>query len=708
LIVRNNLFLFSMPSIITQFSFSYRLVIFVLSLCFSWATSTAQQSDVVDFLRVQATITPDAITKSLRGEVSYEFHMLQDADSVFLDAHQMSVSNFDGIQKVKARADKIWFVDTFKKDETYAVSFSYEVKPKQTFYFMVNNEEMWTQGQGKYTSHWLPSLDDTNDKIEFDLSFVVPSNLTVIANGRLVTVIDEGETKKWQFDMENPMSSYLAAVAIGDYSKTELPSESDVPIELYYKPEDSSRVEPTYRYSKEIFDFLESEIGVAYPWEVYKQVPVRDFLYAGMENTSATFFSEAFLVDSIGFNDRNYINVNAHELAHQWFGNMVTAKSDEHHWLQEGFATYYALLVEKEIFGSDYFYWQLLQYAEQLHTMSDDGKGESLLNPKASSLTFYQKGAWALHVLRELVGDDAFRLAVKNYLNTYKFKVATSDDFLNEVKAVSNVDISEFEKNWLHQSAFRVEEAYQSLSQSTFIQTYFEISSLRSTSLKDKESLFKTALKAGDDFIGQEVVYQLAFEPISESVALYKSALESDNLYIRQAVVFSLERIPESLLPQYENLLNDDSYATQEMVMLQVWMQFPQRRTAILDHMKGRIGFQNKNIRQLWLALALLTDSYEESHKNLYFQELKGYTAHSYSFEIREKAFDYIDELELWDQESLRNLVNATTHPAWRFAKSSKTLLSKVIAKSDYAEVLKSLEGQLEEAEIRVIKSIQQ
>ncbi len=86
-----------------------------------------------------------------------------------------------------------------------------------------------------------------------------------------------------------------------------------------------------------MFDFLEDEIGFPYPWQNYKQVPVHDFFYAGMENTSLTIFSDAFVVDSIGFNDRNYINVNAHELAHQWFGDLVTAKSGEHHWLQEGF-----------------------------------------------------------------------------------------------------------------------------------------------------------------------------------------------------------------------------------------------------------------------------------------------------------------------------------------------------------------------------------
>src|SRR5690554_7189625 len=100
-----------------------------------------------------------------------EFQILQDVDSVYLDAHQMNILSFDEIHKVKAQDDKIWFVDNLKQDEVYAVSFSYEVKPKQTFYFMANEKEMWTQGQGKYTSHWLPSLDDTNDKIEFDLSF---------------------------------------------------------------------------------------------------------------------------------------------------------------------------------------------------------------------------------------------------------------------------------------------------------------------------------------------------------------------------------------------------------------------------------------------------------------------------------------------------------------------------------------------------------
>src|SRR5690606_8561022 len=158
---------------------------------------------------------------------------------------------------------------------------------------------------------------------------------------------------------------------------------------------------------------LEEEIGVSYPWQNYKQIPVKDFMYAGMENTTVTIFSDTYVIDSISFIDKNYVNVNAHELAHQWFGNLVTEESGTHHWLHEGFATYYALLAEKEIFGNDYYYWQLYQSSQQLIALSEQEKGESLLNPHASSLTFYEKGAWALHILRPIVGDEFFKVAVK-------------------------------------------------------------------------------------------------------------------------------------------------------------------------------------------------------------------------------------------------------------------------------------------------------
>ena len=668
-------------------------------------SARAQQKDVVDFLKAEATITPISVEKKIKGTVKYSFKILQKTDSVFLDAKNMKVLNFalEGVI-VKAETDKIWLLDNFEVGRTYTAFFTYEAVPQQTVYFP--DKEIWTQGQGKYTSHWLPSIDDINDKIEFDLTVVSSEAENVIANGKLLKTEERNGQKYWHFDMKEPMSSYLVAFAIGDFNKKELVSNSGIPLELYYKPKDSLKVEPTYRYGKPIFDFLETEIGVPYPWQNYKQVPVRDFLYAGMENTTATFFSEAFMVDSTGFNDRNYVNVNAHELAHQWFGDMVTEKASEDHWLQEGFATYYALLAEKEIFGDDYYYWQLYQNAEQLKAASDEGKGESLLNPKASSLTFYQKGAWALHILRERIGDEAFKTAIKNYLEKYKFKNVSTEDFLKEVKAVSEVDISEFEKNWLQQSAFQSEEAYQSLLKSSFIIKYFEVSALRAVPFSEKKLQLKTALTFPNDFIGQEAVYQLVEEPISETLPLYKTAFESNNLYVRQAVALSLQTIPKELQTEYESLLNDASYVTMESALYQTWTQFPVKRTEYLNKTKGIEGFQNKNIRQLWLALAIITEGYENSEKEKYLNELKNYTSLDYSFEIREKAFEYVNQLQLWDLETLKNLVEACFHPTWRFAKSSKELLNTVIQDKKQYEQVKVLGRQVSEKAANYLNSI--
>ena len=654
----------------------------------------AQQTDVVDFLNISGVITPDFAERKIEGSLMIDFEILKNTDSLFLDAvnFQIFTEEENGI-KISSSDDKIWLESNFESGEKYSVGISYEVYPKQTVYFF--SDQIWTQGQGKYTSHWLPSIDDVNDKIEFDLLFRAPDDKTVIANGKLIDLGNLQEVNTWHFDLNNPMSSYLVAFAIGDFSKKDLVSNSGIPIELYYSPSDSLKVEPTYRYSKQIFDFLEAEIGVPYPWQNYKQVPVRDFMYAGMENTTATFFSEAFVVDSIGFNDRNYINVNAHELAHQWFGNLVTATSDAHHWLQEGFATYYALLAEKEIFGEDYYYWQLYQTAEQLKELSDQGKGESLLNPKASSLTFYQKGAWALHILRERVGEASFKKAIKNYLEKYKFRNVSTADFLDEVKAVSEIDITEFEKNWLQQSAYQSEAAYQSLLKSSFVNNYLEVSALRAIPFPRKKKQLETFLTHPNEFIAQEAVYQLAGEPISQTLPLYKTAFEKNNRYVHQAVILSLENVPKELQGEYEQLLIGDSYLTLEIVLYQLWLHFPDKRALYLDTAKGIVGFQNKNIKQLWLFLALLTEDYETSEKESYLIELKNYTSPDYSFEIRASAFELVNQLQLWDQETLANLVEACIHPTWRFAKSSKEILRGLLKNDRNVNILKKIKNQL-------------
>ncbi|MCH9659758.1 MAG: M1 family metallopeptidase [Bacteroidetes bacterium] len=654
-----------------------------------------QQTDSVDFIKIEAEVTPNTLDKRIYGKVEVSFKTLVQTDSVYLDAVRMhlkdTLKSFQGIEEthnvvMRATEDKIWFVADFHPGVIYRMIFNYEASPTKALYF--TDSQIWTQGQGKYTSNWLPSIDDMNDKIEFDLTLIAPMDKSVVANGNLHKFVILDNQIAWKFNMEQPMSSYLVAFAMGSFDMEAVTSKSGVPLEMYLSKKDTLKREPTFRYTREIFDFFETEIGVPYPWQNYKQVPVRDFLYAGMENTTATLFSEAFVVDSIGFNDRNYVNVNAHELAYQWFGNLVTETNGTHHWLHEGFATYFALLAEREIFGNDYYYWKLYNSAEQLRELSEQGNGESLLNPKASSLTFYEKGAWALHILKDLIGEEAFKSAVKNYLEKHQFKNVTTEDFLREVRGTTMVDISDWEQDWLEQTAFKGEPALSSLSKNVFLKRYFELVALRELPIMDKISQLEVVLRSDNEYLGQEAVYQLAGEDEVITEPLYHLAISHENLLVRQAVVSSLSTISDQLAIPCEALLMDDSYVTQEMTLLLLWNSFPEKRAMYLDQLKSSHGFQNKNLRQLWLALAIYTEGYKVSAKPIFIAELQNYSGSGYSYEIREKAFDYIKTLKLFNDEVLHNLVNGSTHHYWRFRNFCRSLLNEVLKNPETKKAL--------------------
>lgn len=661
-------------------------------------TDTATlQIKVADFTRAEADITILPHQKKVEGTLHFSFDILKETDSIYLDAHHMEFSevrlNGEPVD-FQNTGNKLWIRKSLKVSKDNALSFSYSVKPSQTMYFVnwdaPENKnvarQVWTQGQGKYTSYWMPSFDDLNEKVEFDMNIEFNNKYQVIANGELKDkkVVNDS-VNRWEFDMEKPMSSYLLAVAAGNYKEKDFTSSSGVPVKLFFSPSDSLKVEATYRYSEKIFNFLEDEIGFKYPWQNYKQIPVQNFIYAGMENTGTTIFSNSLMTDSIGFKDQNYVNVNAHELAHQWFGDLVTEENSQHHWLQEGFATYYALLAERQIFGENYYYWKLYETAEQLKALSDKGKGEALLREGISSLTVYQKGAWALHILREKVGDEAFKEAVKNYLIRYKFENVNTDEFLSEVEKASGQDLSDYKKNWLEQSAFKADDALTSLKKSQFIQDYLQIAALRETPFSQKKELLSAALDFPvNDYIGQEVVFQLAGENSAETSELYKKAFQTNNIFVRQAIAMSLDQIPVSLKKDYESLLSDESYLTKEAALLNLWMQFPEDRSKYLQETRGIVGFFDKNVKMLWLALNLATPEFDRENQAIVYEELSGYTAPWFPVEVRENAFGYLYQLDAFNEQNLLNLLEGTQHFNRKFREFSRKLLDELLQSQEY------------------------
>ncbi|MFE3871599.1 M1 family metallopeptidase [Flavobacterium sp. ZS1P70] len=668
------------------------------------AITFAQQTQSVDFKSVRGQITINTQDKSVRGAVSYWFNVLKPVDTIKIDAQNMAFTDVELNQKqIQFTTDgkQILLISSFKKGKNN-VSFNYVAKPKQALYFVGSEEkdnvQIWTQGQGKSTSNWFPSFDDVNEKVIFSLEVVVDSKYQVISNGILKSKVDNNSMTYWRFNMQKPMSSYLLMLAIGKFEKQTQQSNSGIPLEMYYEPKDKFKFEPTYRYSKRLFDFLEKEIGVKYPWGIYKQAPVREFLYAGMENTSATLFSTRYVVDDTGFEDRSYTNVNAHELAHQWFGNLVTAESSMHHWLQEGFATYYALLAEKEIYGEDYFYSKLYESAQQLKFASRTDT-IPVLNAKASSLTFYQKGAWALFVLHEAIGDKAFKKAVKCYLKKHLFQTVNTPDFFAEIKKVSDYGLHIFNKVWLESSVFNTIESNVLLNKNKSIQVLFQVEKLKNKSLSEKEVFFAKILQSDVYFTVKEaIVNQLKLEKFDDKVALLTLALETKNIQIRQAVGATLNDIPESFRAQYETLLDDKSYETQEIVLYNLWNNFPEQRARYLDKSKEWIGFSDFNLRTLWLSLALSTSNYSINKEQL-IDELINYSSSNYEATIRQDALEKLLAFNIINDEVLQNLVKATTHHMWQFSKFGRDNIRRLLKNKEMRVSFERILPSLNETE---------
>lgn len=629
----------------------------------------------------------NATEKSVSGIVDYQFEILKPIDTIKLDAKNMEFTKvqIDGKDAIFINTGKeLKIIYNFQKGENH-LTFEYAVKPKQALYFvnMENAEvQIWTQGQGRYTSNWFPSFDDVNEKVIFNLGISYNQDYQVVSNGVLKEKKPEGNSIHWQYEMEKPMSSYLLMLSIGKYDKKELKAKSKVPLEYYLENKDAARFEPTYRYSKRIFDFLEKEIGVKYPWGIYREIPVRDFLYAGMENTTTTLFATRYVVDSIGFADRNYTNVDAHELAHHWFGDLITAESSTHHWLQEGFATYYAALAEREIYGDDFFYSKLYDTAQQIKFAS---RTDSIpvLNAKASSLTFYEKGAWALFVLHESIGDKAFKKAVKSYLKKYAYQTVNTQNFFDEIKKVSDFALEKFQKTWLESTVFDTPTANALLSKNKTIQIRLEVDKLKKTPLADKADFFRKTLESDVyQSIKEAIVNQLETEKYDAKKELLQIALATNNIDVRQAVAGSLSKIPEDFRTQYETLLEDKSYQTQEIALYYLWKNFPDRRKEYLDKSKNWIGFNDFNLRTLWLSLALSTENYTENPEAL-ITELIAFSSTKYEATTRQNALEKLIGFKFINDQVLTNLVSATTHHMWQFSKYGRDTIRILLKNSE-------------------------
>lgn len=471
---------------------------------YAWEDEKYPRERLIDMEKMIVDVSFDAPAGIVKGQVTHCFKPLRKTlDSVFFDAPDIDIKTvFLNGKKANYRQDEngvtVFCEPALIWETNDSIRVQYQAKPKKGIYFIgwndknnISRKQIWTQGQGVDNRYWIPMWDDLNDKMITETIVRFDSKYKVLSNGtKVMERINKDGTKTWHFKMTKPHASYLLMLGIGEYEIKETKSKSGVPLRMFYYPDHADRVELIYKHTADIMNFFESEISVPYPWESYAQIPVQDFMYGAMENTTATVFGDFFCSDKRSFNDRNYVAVNAHEMAHQWFGDMVTARCEPHHWLQESFATYYNMMAEREIFGQDHFDWS--RRNSQNSALDADSKDwYPVASSKGGSPRHYPKGAIVLNTLKYVTGREEYNKAIKHYLGKHGYKNVDSNDLLVAFEETLGLSLGWFWEEWLYKSGepyYKVDFAENIMSNGVS-QHRFTVRQMQE--LNDYTSLFK-------------------------------------------------------------------------------------------------------------------------------------------------------------------------------------------------------------------------
>ena len=416
----------------------------------------------VDFKHMRLEVSFDAPKGLVKGRVTHTFSPLwPQVDSIFLDAPKILIKDVavnGKPAKFRINNDGVTIYTSLKWETIDSMTINYEATPRKGLYFIgwndpnnLSHKQIWSQGQGIDNRNWIPMYDEMNDKMTTEVIATFDKQYKVLSNGtKLSEKENKDGSKTWHYKMQHRHAPYLVMLAIGIYDIKETKSKGGVPLHLYYYPERKNDVEATYKYSEEVMDFYDKEIGFNYGWESYSQIPVQDYMFGAMENTTATVYGDFLFVDNRSYLDRFYVGVNAHELAHQWFGDLITARSDAHHWLQESFATYYDGLFERSIFGDDHFNWGRREAQNKALEESKSNKFP-VAHSEAGGTRHYPQGAFVLNMLKYSCGGrEAYNKAIKYYLEKHKYDNVDSHDLLLAFEETLGLSLDWFFEEWVY------------------------------------------------------------------------------------------------------------------------------------------------------------------------------------------------------------------------------------------------------------------
>ena len=421
---------------------------------------------VVDVKHIKIDVVPNFEQRTVAGTTTLTFAPIsKSVEQVTLDAERLNVSN---IESSVPLADYVLtdhkltllFATPVRVGQDIQVAITYTAQPQKGLYFRTpelgypaEDTHLWTQGETHEAPHWFPCFDYPNERSTTEVICTVPEEMVVVSNGRqLSEEVKEGlKTVHWYQD--KPHASYLVCLVAGKFQVLE-DKHRDIALRFFTQPSLAEHGANSFQDTRTIMEFYEAEIGIPFPWDKYDQATILDFNSGGMENTTITTLTSTTIFSKETENIHSSRNLDAHEMAHQWFGDYVTCEDWANLWLNEGFATYYTHLYNEHKLGRDELLYGLWRDATSRVLPQTDNPKPIVYRGYDSpweqfDFRAYPKGSWVLHMLRSQLGEDLYRAGIKHYLEQNGQKSVVTADLKAALEEVSGRELDRFFDQWV-------------------------------------------------------------------------------------------------------------------------------------------------------------------------------------------------------------------------------------------------------------------
>lgn len=428
------------------------------------------KSQPLDVQNIRLDLDVDLKAREISGSATIDFRPLQSLHNITLDAVDHEV---DAVEQIGGGSPQslpfhntgkqllVEFPQPLKRGEDVRIKIGYRVRdPQSGMYFFGPSESspnvpwmVWTQGEPNGNRFWFPSFDHPNEKQTTEIVATVDAGFEALSNGSLVSREEaaEGTKTRFHWKQEQPHVSYLVTLVVGEFTVVQ-EEWRGIPVTYYVEPHRAADVQRTFGRTVEMLDFFSDRFGIQYPWQKYAQVVVEQFIVGGMENTSATTLTQRVMHDERASLDSSPDGLIAHELGHQWWGDLLTCKDWTHLWLNEGFATYCEVLWTEHKLGADERDYLLYSKSKSARAGTAVKRPVVDFRYEAPRTMFdsraYPKGGWVLHMLRNRVGDDDFFRALERYGTAYAYSSVETADLRRTFERLLGVSLDRFFHDW--------------------------------------------------------------------------------------------------------------------------------------------------------------------------------------------------------------------------------------------------------------------